>query len=125
MVNGRIGVHSGAGEKMKALMVVLCCFVLVASAFQQIGTEINDGVDSYYTVIDEPGHNCGDDIQVTCGRQLTCLDGGIVKCDGAPPGKCSYKAGSCFNGKHTILGYVKCDEWKETCNECTRCCIGT
>ena len=110
---------------MKTIVLIISGIALLSSAIQDDNTQVTHEITSYITDIEEPGPNCGDDIHPTCGRELTCLDGAIVKCDNAPIGTCSYKKGACFNGKHTIIGYVKCGEDREECNLCTRCCIGT
>ena len=68
-----------------------------------------------------PDSDFPDDIAgVTCGREITCLDGAKVSCDGAPAGECEYVTDKCIGSRH-VKGYVKCGTAKEECNNYSRC----
>ena len=49
-----------------------------------------------------PGSDFPDDDAggVTCGREITCLDGSKVSCASAPAGQCTYDVDKCIGRKH-------------------------
>ncbi|MDJ0840151.1 MAG: hypothetical protein QNK37_26805 [Acidobacteriota bacterium] len=71
-----------------------------------------------------PGSDFPDDDLggATCGREITCLDGAKVSCEGGPAGQCSYRVDACLARKH-VPGYVKCgvNVTEEKCNAYHQC----
>ncbi|MDJ0841109.1 MAG: hypothetical protein QNK37_31650 [Acidobacteriota bacterium] len=70
-----------------------------------------------------PGSDFPDDDigGVTCGREITCLDGAKVSCSGGAAGSCSYDVDKCIDRRH-VKGWVKCgDVGREYCNAYRQC----